>query len=121
MRKGAPSDYVGTYVADLGSAIDLEAIRAAGPVLGVDPLGGANVAYWAPVAERYGLDLRVVDDTVDARFAFMSLDHDGRIRMDCSSPWAMARLVALKDRWCRAAATLPRCAPPLRRSVHARC
>ncbi len=94
-----PYDYVGTYVADLGSAIDLEAIRAAGPVLGVDPLGGANVAYWAPIAERYGLDLRVVDDTVDARFAFMSLDRDGRIRMDCSSPWAMARLVALEDRF----------------------
>ncbi len=92
-------DYVGSYVGDLEAAIDFAPIRAAGPVLGVDPLGGANVAYWAPLAERYGLDLRTVDDSVDPRFAFMSLDHDGRIRMDCSSPWAMARLVGLADRF----------------------
>ncbi len=92
-------DYVDAYVGDLGAAIDFEPIRAANLVLGVDPLGGANVAYWGPIAERYGLDLRSVDETVDPRFAFMSLDHDGRIRMDCSSPWAMARLVALKDRF----------------------
>jgi len=92
-------DYVGSYVADLESAIDFDAIRSAGLVLGVDPLGGANVAYWGPLAERYGLDIRVVDDRVDPRFAFMPLDHDGRIRMDCSSPFAMARLLGLKDRF----------------------
>jgi phosphoglucomutase len=90
---------VGSYVADLESAIDFDAIRSAGLVLGVDPLGGANVAYWGPLAERYGLDLRVVDESVDPRFAFMPLDHDGRIRMDCSSPFAMARLLGLKDRF----------------------
>ncbi len=94
-----PYDYVDAYVADLGTVIDFDSIRGAGLVLGVDPLGGANVAYWGPVAERYGLDLHCVDDSVDPRFAFMTLDHDGRIRMDCSSPWAMARLVALRDRF----------------------
>ncbi len=94
-----PFDYVQAYVSELESVIDFESIRAAGLVLGVDPLGGANVAYWGPIAERYGLDLHCVDDSVDPRFAFMTLDHDGRIRMDCSSPWAMARLVGLKDRF----------------------
>ncbi len=94
-----PFDYVQAYVSELESVIDFESIRAAGLVLGVDPLGGANVAYWGPIAERYGLDLHCVDDSVDPRFAFMTLDHDGRIRMDCSSPWAMARLVGLRDRF----------------------
>jgi phosphoglucomutase len=92
-------DYIGRYVADLESAIDFDVIRGAGLVIGADPLGGSNVAYWGPIAERYRLDLRVVDDSVDPRFAFMPLDHDGRIRMDCSSPWAMARLVDLREQF----------------------
>jgi phosphoglucomutase len=92
-------DFVGPYVEDLASVIDLEAIRAAGVKLGVDPLGGASAAYWPAVAERYGLDLTVVNSALDPTFGFMSLDHDGKIRMDCSSPWAMAGLVALKDRF----------------------
>jgi phosphoglucomutase len=77
----------------------MEAIKAAGVRIGVDPLGGASLAYWGPVAETYGLNLTVVNKRVDPRFAFMTLDHDGKIRMDCSSPWAMAGLVALKDRF----------------------
>jgi phosphoglucomutase len=92
-------DYVGPYVADLNSAIDLGAIRAAGVKIGADPLGGSSIAYWAPIAERYGLDLTVVNDEVDPRFAFMTVDKDGKIRMDCSSPYAMAALVGLKDRF----------------------
>jgi len=92
-------DFVAPYVADLENVIDMAAIRAAGLRIGVHPLGGAAVAYWAPIAARYGLDIEVVDATVDPAFAFMTLDHDGKIRMDCSSPWAMASLVALKDRF----------------------
>ncbi|MCS6786023.1 MAG: phosphoglucomutase (alpha-D-glucose-1,6-bisphosphate-dependent) [Thiobacillaceae bacterium] len=92
-------DLMSPYVADLASAIDLEAIRAAGVKIGVDPLGGAALAYWPAIAERYGLQLAVVNDRIDPRFAFMPLDHDGRIRMDCSSPYAMAGLVQLKDRF----------------------
>lgn len=92
-------DFVAAYVADLGEVIDLEAIRAAGVRIGVDPLGGAAVAYWQPIARRYGLDIEVVNTRVDPAFAFMTLDHDGQIRMDCSSPYAMAGLVALKDRF----------------------
>jgi phosphoglucomutase len=92
-------DFVGPYVEDLVSVIDLEAIRAAGVRIGVDPLGGASSAYWPAVAERYGLQLTVVNATIDPTFGFMSVDHDGKIRMDCSSPWAMAGLVALKGRF----------------------
>ena len=92
-------DYVGPYVADLANAVDLEAVRAAGLRLGADPLGGSNVGYWGPIAARYGIDVTVVNPTVDPAFGFMPLDHDGRIRMDCSSPWAMANLVGLKDRF----------------------
>ena len=92
-------DYVGTYVADLAAVIDFDAIRGAGLRLGIDPLGGSSVAYWAPIAARYGLDLDVVNPAVDGRFAFMPLDWDGQIRMDCSSPYAMANLIALKDRY----------------------
>ncbi|MBK8990311.1 MAG: phosphoglucomutase (alpha-D-glucose-1,6-bisphosphate-dependent) [Gammaproteobacteria bacterium] len=92
-------DFVGPYVEDLENVIDMAAIRAAGVRIGVHPLGGAAVAYWQPIAARYGLDIEVVDPTVDPAFAFMTLDHDGRIRMDCSSPHAMASLVALKDRF----------------------
>ena len=92
-------DYADAYVADLGNALDLERIRSAGLKLGVDPLGGAGVRYWHRIAERYGLDLTVVDSTVDPTFRFMTVDWDGRIRMDPSSPYAMQRLSKLKDRF----------------------
>jgi phosphoglucomutase len=92
-------DFVAGYVADLGAVIDMEAIRRAGLKIGVDPLGGAAVAYWKPIAEHYGLNIEVVNPRVDPAFAFMTLDHDGKIRMDCSSPYAMASLVKLKDRF----------------------
>jgi phosphoglucomutase len=92
-------DYVAPYVADLVKVVDLEAVRAAKVKIGVDPLGGSAVAYWGPIAERYGLDLTVVNPKVDGTFGFMTVDHDGKIRMDCSSPYAMAGLVKLKDRF----------------------
>lgn len=92
-----PYDFIGSYVADLGNVVDLEIIRAAKLRLGVDPLGGANLAYWRPIAEKFGLDITVVDPTIDPTFRFMPLDHDGKIRMDCSSPYAMANLIKLKD------------------------
>jgi phosphoglucomutase len=95
----AAVDFAEGYISDLGSVIDMEAIRRAGLRIGVDPMGGAAVTYWQPIAERYGLDLSVVNPAVDPAFAFMTLDHDGNIRMDCSSPHAMASLVALKDRF----------------------
>ena len=94
-----PHDYLGTYIGDLAQIIDMEALRSAGLKLGVDPLGGAGVAYWQPIAERYGLNLEVVNPAVDPTFRFMPLDWDGKIRMDCSSPFAMANLIALKDRF----------------------
>jgi phosphoglucomutase len=92
-------DYLQTYVADLGTVIDMDAIRDAGVRMGVDPLGGAGVHYWAMIAEHYHLDLTVVSEVVDARFAFMTLDWDGQIRMDPSSPYAMRRLIEIKDRF----------------------
>ena len=92
-------DYLNNYVADLGNVIDMVAIRESKVRLGVDPLGGAGVHYWAPIAERYGLDLTVVSDVVDPTFSFMTVDWDGRIRMDPSSPSAMQRLIGLKDRF----------------------
>ncbi|MDP3537703.1 MAG: phosphoglucomutase (alpha-D-glucose-1,6-bisphosphate-dependent) [Azonexus sp.] len=92
-------DLMTPYVEDLGSVIDMEAIRRAGLKIGVDPLGGAAVAYWLPIAKQYGLDIEVVNPRVDPAFGFMTLDHDGKIRMDCSSPYAMASLVGLKDRF----------------------
>jgi phosphoglucomutase len=92
-------DFVPAYVNDLGSVIDVEAIRGAGLRLGVDPLGGASVPYWGPINAAYGLDIAVVNPDVDPTFSFMTVDHDGQIRMDCSSPCAMARLVGLKDRF----------------------
>ena len=92
-------DYVGSYVGDLAAVIDMDAIRAAQLKIGVDPLGGAGVAYWGPVAERYGFPITVVNDRVDPTFRFMSVDWDGKIRMDCSSPYAMAGLIALRDRF----------------------
>jgi phosphoglucomutase len=92
-------DFVLPYVQDLRNVIDVDAIRSAGLKLGVDPLGGAAVHYWGPINEIYGLSIEVVNPKVDPTFSFMTVDHDGKIRMDCSSPWAMARLVGLKDRF----------------------
>jgi phosphoglucomutase len=92
-------DYVGSYVEGLGSVLDMEAIRGAGVNIGVDPLGGSAAAFWGPVAERYGLKLTVVNDAVDPTFRFMTLDWDGKIRMDCSSPLAMAGLIGMRDRF----------------------
>ncbi len=92
-------DYLNAYVNDLGNVIDMPAIQSAGLRLGVDPLGGAGVDYWAPIAERYHLDLTVVSDVVDQTFRFMSVDWDGRIRMDPSSSYAMQRLIGLRDRF----------------------
>ena len=92
-------DLVTGYVADLGSVIDLESIRSAGLKIGIDPLGGASAAYWRPIADRFGIDITIVNPKIDPTFAFMTVDHDGKIRMDCSSPWAMAGLVQLKDRF----------------------
>lgn len=93
------ADFVSPYVDDLTSVIDMELIRSSGVKIGIHPLGGAATAYWEPVRARYGLDLTVVDPTIDGTFRFMTLDHDGKIRMDCSSPYAMAGLVTLKDRF----------------------
>jgi len=92
-------DYLTAYVEDLNNIIDMEAIRASGIKLGVNPLGGAGVHYWAPIAERYGLNLTVVNDQVDPTFRFMTLDWDGKIRMDPSSKYAMQSLIALKDKF----------------------
>ena len=92
-------DYLDTYVSDLANVIDFDAIRSAGLKLGVDPLGGAGVHYWAPIADRYKIDLTVVSEEVDPRFAFMTVDWDGKIRMDPSSEYAMQRLLALKDKF----------------------
>jgi len=92
-------DYIGAYVGDLGSVIDLDVVRASGLRIGVDPMGGAGVAYWSVIRERYGLDIEVVNESVDPTFRFMTLDWDGKIRMDCSSPFAMAGLIALRERF----------------------
>jgi hypothetical protein len=92
-------DLVMPYVEDLRNVVDTDAIRAAGLALAVDPLGGAAVHYWEPINRVYGLDITVVNPTVDPQFGFMTVDHDGQIRMDCSSPYAMARLVGLKDKY----------------------
>jgi len=101
-RKAATThehDYLNTYVADLANIVDFDVIRGAGVHMGVDPLGGAGVHYWAPIADRYKLDLTVVSSVVDPQFAFMSVDWDGKIRMDPSSKYAMQRLIGLKDRY----------------------
>lgn len=96
MREG---DLIGPYVEDLGAVVDMQAIKEAGVRIGVDPLGGASLPYWAPVIDRWGIDVTVVNDAIDPTFAFMRVDHDGKIRMDCSSPYAMAGLIALQDRF----------------------
>jgi phosphoglucomutase len=92
-------DYIQPYVEDLQHVVNMEAIKAAGLKIGVDPLGGATVDYWNPIAERYGLDIQIVNPRVDPTFSFMTVDHDGKIRMDCSSPYAMASLVGLKNQF----------------------
>ncbi|MEA2738817.1 MAG: phosphoglucomutase [Acetobacteraceae bacterium] len=90
-------DYIGPYVADLDSVIDMAAIRSSGVRIGIDPLGGASVGYWQPIVERYGIAATIVSDAVDPTFRFMTADWDGKIRMDCSSPYAMARLIGMRD------------------------
>ena len=92
-------DFIQPYVDDLANVLDMEAIRAAGLKLGVDPLGGAGLPCWEPINKTYGLDIDIVNKTIDPQFAFMRVDHDGKIRMDCSSPYAMAGLVDLKDKY----------------------
>ncbi len=92
-------DYIGPYVADLGAVVDMAAIRSSGVKIGTDPLGGAAVHYWGPIIEAYGINATIVNEAVDPTFRFMPLDWDGRIRMDCSSPHAMARLIGLHDKF----------------------
>jgi phosphoglucomutase len=92
-------DYIGPYVADLADVVDMEAIRASGVKIGIDPLGGAAVHYWQPIIERYGIAATVISDAIDPTFRFMTVDWDGKIRMDCSSPYAMARLIGMRDRF----------------------
>jgi phosphoglucomutase len=90
-------DLIQPYVDDLSSVLDMERIRDAGVRIGIDPLGGASRAYWQPIADRYKLNLTIVNPAIDPTFSFMTVDHDGQIRMDCSSPYAMAKLIGLKD------------------------
>jgi phosphoglucomutase len=100
--KSAPThqeDFILPYVRDLKNVVDMDAIRGAHLKLGVDPLGGASLPYWEPINSAYGLDIVVTNPIIDPTFSFMTVDHDGKIRMDCSSPYAMARLVALKDQY----------------------
>jgi phosphoglucomutase len=92
-------DYIGPYVGDLGNVVDMHAIRASGVKIGIDPLGGASVHFWRPIIERYGIAATIVNDTVDPTFRFMTVDWDGKIRMDCSSPHAMAGLIAMRDKF----------------------
>ncbi len=92
-------DFIGPYVADIADIVDMNVIRTSGIRIGIDPLGGAAIQYWAPLIERYGIDATIVNDAIDPTFAFMPLDWDGKIRMDCSSPYAMAGLVAMRERF----------------------
>ena len=92
-------DYIGPYVADLAGVIDMQAIRSSGVKIGIDPLGGASVHFWPPLIERYGIAATVVSDAIDPTFRFMTADWDGKIRMDCSSPYAMARLIGMRERF----------------------
>jgi len=99
IARATPHDYVAPYVEDLANVVDMAAIAGSKIKIGVDPMGGSNVAYWEPIARRYGLHLEVVNPRVDPTFSFMTVDHDGKIRMDCSSPHAMAGLIGMKDRF----------------------
>jgi len=92
-------DYIGPYVADLANVVDMDAIRASGVRIGIDPLGGAAVHYWQPIIGRYKISATVTNDAVDPTFRFMTVDWDGKIRMDCSSPYAMTRLIAMSDKF----------------------
>jgi phosphoglucomutase len=92
-------DYIDPYVSDLAQVVDMEAIRASGVTIGIDPLGGAAVHYWQPLIERYGLAATLISDTVDPTFRFMTVDWDGKIRMDCSSPYAMAQLIGMREKF----------------------
>jgi phosphoglucomutase len=92
-------DYIGPYVADLANVVDMEAIRASGVKIGIDPLGGASVNFWQPIIEMYGIAATVVSDAIDPTFRFMTVDWDGKVRMDCSSPYAMARLIGMRDKY----------------------
>jgi len=92
-------DYITPYVDDLRDIVNMDIIRSSGVKIGVDPMGGASVHYWQPIIDKYGLDIDIVNDAVDPTFSFMTVDRDGRIRMDCSSPYAMARLIDLKDKY----------------------
>ena len=100
-------DFLGSYVDDLPSVLNLDAVREAGIRIGADPLGGASVDYWGEIAQRHSLDLTVVNPLVDATWRFMTLDWDGKIRMDCSSPSAMASLIAARDAYQISPATTP--------------
>jgi phosphoglucomutase len=92
-------DYIGSYVADLTNVVDMEPIRSSGVKIGIDPLGGACVHFWQPIIERYGIAATIVSDAIDPTFRFMTVDWDGKIRMDCSSPYAMARLIGMRDKF----------------------
>ena len=92
-------DYIGPYVADLVNVVDMEAIRSSGVTIGIDPLGGAGLQFWQPIIERYGIAATVVSDALDPTFRFMTADWDGKIRMDCSSPYAMAQLIGMRDKF----------------------
>ena len=94
-----PHNYIDGYVGDLATVIDMDIVRGATLKIGVDPLGGASLAFWRPISDRYKVDIEIVNDVVDPTFRFMPLDWDGKIRMDCSSPYAMAKLIGLKDRF----------------------
>src|SRR6218665_584870 len=94
-----PYDYITPYVTDLADVVDMEAIRGSGVKIGIDPLGGAGVHFWQPIIERYKLDATIVNTAIDPTFRFMTLDWDGKIRMDCSSPYAMAKLIAMRDKF----------------------
>jgi phosphoglucomutase len=99
IKAAIPHDFVRPYVEDLANVVDMAAIAGSKIHMGADPLGGSNVGYWAPIVEKYGLNLEVVNSRVDPTFSFMTVDHDGKIRTDCSSPYAMAGLIGLKDRY----------------------
>src|SRR3979409_227833 len=110
-------DFIGPYVADLANVVDMEAIRSSGVRIGIDPLGGAGVSYWQPIIERYGLAATIVSDVVDPTFRFMTVDWDGKIRMDCSSPYAMARLIGMRHQFQGPFANVPADPPTARHGI----